>query len=70
MPKSMKSDKDLPGKMIRNPFDFSAPSYDDRNKINAGNTFGVGYRQPVGHMGENAAQTVESLPQERSSKPL
>ncbi len=47
----------------KSPWDFSAPPYDERSScyVNAGSHHGVGYRQPVGHLG-NPKQTAACLP--------
>ncbi len=47
------------GKMVKSPWDFSAPQYDERTScfVSAGTHFGVGHRQPVGtasHSNTNA----------------
>jgi hypothetical protein len=48
------------------PWDFRCPQYDQRsgNFVNAGTHYGVGYRNPIGHMGP-AKQEVPSLPRHR-----
>ena len=45
----------------KNPWDFTAPCYDQRNMISAGDTYGVGFNQPVGHKG-NPKERVDVLP--------
>lgn len=45
----------------KNPWDFTAPCYDDRNMVSAGDTYGVGFNQPVGHKG-NPKERVDVLP--------
>ncbi len=54
-------DKPQDGK--KSPWDFRCPQYDQRssNFINAGTHYGVGIKQPVGHMG-NPKQRVDVLP--------
>ena len=38
----------------KSPWDFTAPPYDERSScfVDAGNHYGVGKRQPVGHAGD------------------
>lgn len=38
-------------KEAKNPFNFQAPCYDQRNMISAGDNYGKGFNQPVGHKG-------------------
>jgi hypothetical protein len=45
----------------KNPWNFQAPCYDNRNMISAGDNYGVGFNQPVGHKG-NPKQRVDVLP--------
>jgi hypothetical protein len=45
-------------KVVRDPWTFSAPKYDDRNKQIAGFVHGVGKTQPVGHEGNPKASSV------------
>ena len=45
----------------KNPWDFTAPCYDQRNMISAGDSYGVGHTNPVGHKGP-AKQRVDTLP--------
>lgn len=45
----------------KNPWNFQAPCYDERNMISAGDSYGVGFNQPVGHKG-NPATTAAVLP--------
>lgn len=45
----------------KSPWNFQAPCYDQRNMISAGDNYGVGYNQPVGHEG-NPKQRVDVLP--------
>lgn len=51
---------------MKSPWDFTAPCYDERssNFINAGTHYGVGHRQPVGHM-NNVKNVVPELPRNR-----
>lgn len=46
------------------PWDFRMPEYDERTScyVNAGSHYGIGQRQPVGHM-TGAKNVVEALPQ-------
>lgn len=55
-------DKNKP-KAGKSPFDFKAPSYDERSScfISAGEHHGVGHKNPVGHDG-NAKMHVDALP--------
>ena len=55
------SDKPKDGK--NSPWDFSCPQYDQRTGpfVNAGTSYGVGHKQPVGHAG-NAKQRVPTMP--------
>lgn len=48
-------------KKEKSPWNFLAPCYDDRVKISAGDNYGVGHRQPVGHKG-NPKQRVDVMP--------
>jgi hypothetical protein len=66
--KAVKTDEAATPK-VKSPWSFKAPSYDDRNLANAGNKFGIGSRNPVGHEG-SPKQHVDALPQERSIHPL
>ena len=45
------------------PFSFKSPSYDERSSrsIDAGTTYGVGHRIPVGHDGDPKVR-VDTLP--------
>lgn len=45
------------------PWDFRCPEYDQRssNFVSAGTNYGVGHKQPVGHIG-NPKQRVDTLP--------
>jgi hypothetical protein len=45
----------------KNPWDFTAPCYDERNMISAGDNHGVGFNNPVGHHG-NPKERVETMP--------
>lgn len=51
-------------KKIKNPWNFDQPQYDERSScfVNAGSHYGVGYRTPVGHMG-NSKQNAKTLPE-------
>lgn len=49
---------------VKTPWNFEAPSYDDRNRICAGTDYGVGHRTPVGRMG-NAKESAATLPKGR-----
>jgi hypothetical protein len=46
------------------PFEFKAPKYDERSScyMKAGDDYGLGHKQPVGHDG-NPKQFVSTLPQ-------
>lgn len=50
----------------KSPWSFKAPAYDERDScyIRAGNDYGTGFKQPVGHSG-NAKQDVPCLPKGR-----
>jgi hypothetical protein len=58
--------KDKPVDGIGIQWDYRCPQYDQRssNFVNAGTHYGVGHRQPVGHVG-NPKVTVDVLPQTR-----
>ena len=45
----------------KSPWDFTAPCYDQRNLISAGDNHGVGFNQPVGHKGK-AKERVDTMP--------
>lgn len=49
----------------KSPWNFQAPCYDERNMISAGDNYGVGYRNPVGHKG-NPKERVDTLPYGRA----
>ena len=49
---------------VKTPWNFEAPSYDDRNRISAGSDFGVGHRNPIGHLGNPKAEAA-TLPKGR-----
>jgi len=55
-----------PKDVEKSPFSFKCPQYDNRSScfIQAGTTYGVGMRQPVGHDG-NPKTTAEVLPKGR-----
>ena len=42
-------------------FDFNSIPYDDRNKQQAGTNYGVGYKNPVGKVG-NPSPSASTLP--------
>ena len=48
------------GKIESSPWNFDAPSYDERSScfVNAGDHYGVGHRQPVGHEGNPRGEGV------------
>jgi hypothetical protein len=52
--------RNKPVKGLNSPWDFTAPSYDERTScfVNAGTHYGVGYRQPVGHDGDPATSAA------------
>jgi hypothetical protein len=54
------------GKKIKSPWNFDAPSYDERTScfVNAGTNYGVGHKQPVGRQG-NPKSEVDVLPKGR-----
>jgi hypothetical protein len=45
------------------PFEFKAPPYDERSScyMKAGDNYGVGHKQPVGHVG-NPKEKAKCLP--------
>ena len=45
----------------KNPWDFTAPCYDQRNMVSAGDNHGVGFNNPIGHKG-NPKSRVDTLP--------
>lgn len=45
----------------KSPWDFTAPCYDQRNLISAGDNHGTGFNNPVGHKG-NPKERVDTLP--------
>lgn len=49
--------------LVRNPWSFAAPDYDQRSSVfvNAGSHYGSGKPQNVGHEG-NPAQRVDAMP--------
>lgn len=55
--------EDKPKDWKNSPWDFRCPQYDQRssNFVNAGTSYGVGLRQPVGHPGD-PQQIVSTLP--------
>lgn len=50
----------------KSPWDFTAPCYDERNMISAGDNHGMGFNNPVGHMG-NPKERADTLPMGRAS---
>ena len=60
--------EDKPIDAVKSPWDFRCPQYDERssNFVNAGTHYGLGHKQPVGHMG-NPKQTADTLPQGRKN---
>lgn len=48
-------------KKEKSPWNFQAPCYDQRNLISAGDNYGTGFRNPVGHKG-NPKSRVDTLP--------
>jgi len=46
--KAAKTAGELPGKKIKSPWTFKAPSYDDRNHVTAGDHYGTGKKAPIG----------------------
>jgi len=53
-------------KKMKSPWNYDQPHYDERSScyVNAGSHYGVGHRQPVGHLG-NPKSTVDVLPTDR-----
>lgn len=51
-------------KSKKSPWNFEAPCYDERCMISAGDNYGVGFNQPVGHTG-NPKNEVPVLPRGR-----
>ena len=51
---------------VNSPWDFRCPQYDERSSsfINAGTYYGIGARQPVGHLGQPVL-VGDALPQTR-----
>ena len=45
----------------KNPWDFTAPCYDQRNMVSAGDSYGTGFKNPVGHKGPSK-EKVDTLP--------
>jgi hypothetical protein len=56
--KNVLKDKDV--KKNKNPWNFDAPSYDERTScfVNAGSHYGVGHKQPVGHEGNPKGEVI------------
>lgn len=48
-------------KKEKSPWNFQAPCYDNKNMISAGDNYGTGFNQPVGHKG-NPKEKVDVLP--------
>jgi hypothetical protein len=55
--------EDKPKNGVKSPWDFRCPQYDQRssNFVNAGTHYGVGHRQPIGHL-EPPKELVPCLP--------
>jgi hypothetical protein len=53
---------------VNSPWDFRCPQYDQRssNFVNAGTHYGVGHRQPVGHVG-GPRESASTLPLSRKT---
>lgn len=49
---------------VKSPWNFKAPSFDESKMIQAGDNYGRGHRNPVGHFG-NPKSTAETLPKGR-----
>ena len=47
----------------KSPFDYTQPPYDERSScyVNTGSHFGVGFNNPVGHLGASKMR-VDTLP--------
>lgn len=60
--------KENPKDGANSPWDFRAPCYDQRSGpwVNAGTSYGVGHKQPVGHDG-NPKERAPTLPMGRHS---
>lgn len=56
------SPKEKP-KQVKSPWNYEAPCYDDRMKISAGDDYGVGFRSPVGSVGD--AKKSDMIPKGR-----
>jgi hypothetical protein len=48
----------------KNPWNFQAPCYDERCMVSAGDSYGVGFNQPIGHKG-NPKESTPMLPKGR-----
>jgi hypothetical protein len=48
-------------KKEKNPWNFTAPCYDYRNMQSAGDFYGTGFNQPIGHKGKTKS-SVDVLP--------
>lgn len=46
---------------VKTPWNFEAPIYDERCKVAAGDNYGVGFRNPVGHKG-SPKMHVDTMP--------
>jgi len=59
---------DMPKDGINSPWDYRCPQYDQRSSkfINAGTHYGIGLRQPIGHLGA-PKDKVNTLPYGRVS---
>lgn len=59
-------EEDKPVDAKKSPWDFRCPQYDQRssNFINAGTNYGVGYKNPVGHLSQ-PKQRVDTMPFDR-----
>jgi hypothetical protein len=42
----------IKSKKVKSPWNFEAPHYDERNRIAAGDNYGVGFNQPIGRRGD------------------
>jgi|GEM_PF-4058490 hypothetical protein len=49
---------------VKSPWNFKAPSYDESKMIQAGDNYGMGHRNPVGHLGKPMCE-VPVLPKGR-----
>lgn len=64
-PAAIKSQKpqDKPKEGKKSPWDFTCPQYDERSScfVNAGTSYGVGHKQPVGKSGTPVSR-VPTMP--------